>query len=420
VHEWSARVGVATVDHLMSNRGKPNRSKLEAETTSTADTLSARAAVRFDVASRVLLEAGTDFLDLDRDALRERRTPASGDTAYDHIWPDVSQADVGLFAELTTTPREDVRLRVGLRADRVSSRARGIDDPSLQGRTIGEQWQRFYGPAAGDADRDESLVSGNLQVEWDRSLAFRWFAGIGSTSRAASVTERFFAFAPAPGGYLVGNPLLEAERKSEVVVGGQLRRERVRCALSVFYNDFGNYIYESTVSVEDVDGDTAPDRVRGFENVEATLYGGELTLAVVASSRWKLPISVAWVHAENDTAHRPLPEIPPLEATVACRAEIAGRCPGWIEIGARVVDRQDRVDRAFPEDETAGFSVFHLRGRFQVTRVLTLYAGVENLLDREYHEHLAREALLPVGGLDAGDEIPQPGRSAYLTARATF
>ncbi|MGD8396981.1 MAG: hypothetical protein PVF43_16045 [Candidatus Eiseniibacteriota bacterium] len=43
--------------------------------------------------------------------------------------------------------------------------------------------------------------------------------------------------------------------------------------------------------------------------------------------------------------------------------------------------------------------------------------GVENLLDRRYHEHLTHEALLPVGDLAAGDEIPAPGRAIWVDVR---
>jgi outer membrane receptor protein involved in Fe transport len=50
-------------------------------------------------------------------------------------------------------------------------------------------------------------------------------------------------------------------------------------------------------------------------------------------------------------------------------------------------------------------------------RGIELRVGVENLLDKEYHDHLTREAIMPVGDLGAGDEIPQPGRSIVVGVR---
>lgn len=416
----SARIGAAAVDHRMSNRGKPNRPLLEAETDSSADTLSARLAVRLALSPRLRLEIGGDHVSLDRDALRERHLVASGMTSLDHIWPDVGQTDTGLFAELRAKMERGLALRAGLRVDRVRSEALAADDPSLQGMTVREQWVAFYGPGAGTPNRDETLVSGNLQLERNGSGATSWFAGVGLATRAASVTERFFAFAPAPGGYLVGNPALDAEAKREVVLGGRLRRAAVRGALSVFLNDFDDYIHRYTAAMIDVNGDAIIDRVRGFENVDARLYGGELSLVLALSDRWSVPLSLCWVHAGHGGDDRPLPEIPPLEATLAARARLPGRFEGWVEVGGRFVDRQHRVDFEFPEDETPGFGVFHLRARSQATRSFAVEIGVENLFDTDYHEHLTREALLAVGGLEAGGEIPQSGRSAYVTTRATF
>ena len=49
-----------------------------------------------------------------------------------------------------------------------------------------------------------------------------------------------------------------------------------------------------------------------------------------------------------------------------------------------------------------------------------LTVTVENLFDRTYHEHLTREAYLPVGDLAAGDEVPEPGLGATLTLAARF
>jgi outer membrane receptor protein involved in Fe transport len=51
---------------------------------------------------------------------------------------------------------------------------------------------------------------------------------------------------------------------------------------------------------------------------------------------------------------------------------------------------------------------------------LRIEAGIENLLNRLYHEHLTREALMPVGDLAAGDEIPESGRWAYIQLRMTW
>jgi iron complex outermembrane receptor protein len=120
------------------------------------------------------------------------------------------------------------------------------------------------------------------------------------------------------------------------------------------------------------------------------------------------------VRGEDEERGVPLPEIPPLELRLALSRSFGGRVSGRVELGGRYVARAERIDPDFPESETPGFTVWHLRARFGLTRALSLAAGVENLLDRQYVEHLTREAAGNVPGLDPGQEIPQPGR--YLTA----
>jgi iron complex outermembrane receptor protein len=415
--EMELRWGYAGVSHVMSNRGKPNRAQKQAETESDADTWSAGVTARLAVSDRSVLELGMDYTDLERDALREVHVLASGATMYDHLWPDVSQDDVGVFAEHRTHLADGWKLRVGARYDAVSSAAAAADDPGLGGNTIRENYVLFYGPRAAVTDRDEDLISGNVLAV--RSFGPRWemHGGVGLVSRAAGMTERYFSFAPAPNGYVVGNPALDAEHKREIGAGIRYAGRRADLALNAYYHDVADFIHSTVLDHYDVNDDGRIDVIRGFENVDATLFGTEASAQVRIGSRWTVPLAAAFVRGENETASEPLPEIPPFEGRAAARYGFHGRLPGWVELGGRFVDAQDRIDPAFGEDETPGFAVWHLRSRLDVGHGLALQIGVENLLDKEYHEHLTREALMPVGDLGPGDEIPQPGRSLVVAVR---
>jgi iron complex outermembrane receptor protein len=363
---------------------------LEAETASNADTWSAGMAAHLTTSTNSMLEVGIDYIDLERDALRERRMVTSGMTFYDHLWPDVSQEDVGAFAEIRTSAPRNWKLRFGLRYDAVSSAAASADDPGLGGRTVRENYERFYGAGAGVTDRDEGLVSG----------------------------KRYFSFAPAPNGYVVGNPALDAEGKREIGVGTRYAGERVDLELSVYYHDVADYIHSIVLDRIDVNGDGAPDLIRGFRNVDATLYGAETSVQIRVDPQWSVPTALAYVRGENDTEGKPLPEIPALEGRAAVRCDFTKPGPGWVELGGRFIDRQYRIDAAFGEDKTPGYAVWHLRSRLDVGHGIELRVGVENLLDKEYNEHLTREAInVPPGDLAAGDEIPQPGRSFVVAVR---
>ena len=76
-----------------------------------------------------------------------------------------------------------------------------------------------------------------------------------------------------------------------------------------------------------------------------------------------------------------------------------------VEFSARIVDNQDRVASSLLEKETPGFTTYDLRGYWQATDRLLLIAGVENLTDKHYREHL---------DLRTGYGVYQPGRSFYF------
>ncbi len=412
--------GYATIDHQMNNTGKPNRGMLEAESATDSTTFSGLVRTDLELTTNSILALGADYYDLARDGVRERYMVASGQTFYDRIWPDTSQDDLGGFAELNMRLASSWMLRAGARLDRVESDARAVDDPSLQGRTVRENYIRFYGVEAGEVAKTETLPSANLVLQWEPLEGLEAHAGVGLATRAAGMTERYFAFAPAPGGFLLGNPTLDAERKVEFDLGASWRKDRCMFFVSLFNHCIRDYILQTSIDSQDVNGDGTEDLIRGFVNTNARLHGAEAGAVHGRLEHWSFPWSVAWVQATDRESGRPLPEIPPLEGRAAARADYGKRFPWWAELGGRFVDRQTRVDVTFPENETPGFAVWHLRGGVQLTGWLQLHAGIENLFDKEYHEHLTREAAMPVGGLMAGDEIPAPGRGFYVSLRGTF
>lgn len=396
----------AWIDHRMSNANKPNRGMLEATTDSESDSLGGRI-----LAKRTLAEASTITLGVDghiakRDALRERLMKRTGMRFEDRLWPDVKQEQAGLFLETTHQLRDDLSLRTGVRGDLVSTEAQAMTDRQRM------QFASFNGNDADNGSSDHETLSGNLVLEGTLSDRVSWDAGIGRSVRAPGMTELYFSFAPAPGGFQLGNPGLDPEVKHEIDLGLTLQNEHHFLRLSVFAAHVEDYILQTRIGQRDVNGDGSPDNIRGFRNTDAEFFGGELE---GESNMGALVFrgDVAYVQGRNTDEGRDLPEIPPLGGNLSLELPATEGRSWSVETGMRFALRQDRIDQTFPEDETAGFVVFHLAGGIQVTDRIHLKVGVENLFDREYNEHLTREAFLPVGDLAAGDEIPNAGRSGY-------
>lgn len=412
--------GFSTIDHFMGNAYKVSRALQDA--TTDADTRTQAVHLVGDLAPGHGLEltTGLDFNRLGRDATRTRIILASGDTYLDRLWPDAVQATVGGHAHLRQSLNPTLHLEIGGRVDLTDSKARAADEPSLGGLSVREQYVRFNGAEAADTDRSETLAAVDLSLEKTWAAGSRAFLRTALSSRAAGVTERYYAFGPAPGGYLIGNPTLAAEKKLEAETGLRLGEGPLVAQANLFYARVGDYILPSVVLRGDVNGDGISDTVKGFTNVDARLYGGELGVEFRPSGRLRLPVTLAYVRGRNTSEDRDLPEIPSLTLTAEAQLLACPRTSTWLTFGALAASDQEKIDPLFPENRTPGHTVFHVALDTRPVAGLRVRLGVENLFDRLYHDHLTRPALLPAGDLAAGQEIPAPGRDVRLSARWQF
>lgn len=112
----------------------------------------------------------------------------------------------------------------------------------------------------------------------------------------------------------------------------------------------------------------------------------------------------------------PLPQIPPLEGRLGFRIHGSSETPRWqLEVSARMVAGQNSVASSLGELPTPGFTTFDIRGYWQATERLLLTAGVENVGDKLYREHLD-----PIAGNLIGYPFYRPGTNFYFTSQFTY
>ena len=93
----------------------------------------------------------------------------------------------------------------------------------------------------------------------------------------------------------------------------------------------------------------------------------------------------------------------------------------------RLVAQQDRIDRNAGNvvgkdfDKSAGFGVFSLNGAYRINKNLKVSAGVDNLLDKNYSEHLNMAGNAGYG-YPANDPTPinEPGRTLWTKVDVSF
>ncbi len=107
----------------------------------------------------------------------------------------------------------------------------------------------------------------------------------------------------------------------------------------------------------------------------------------------KLTGTLAYTRGRNETDAAPLAQMPPLEARLGLEFSRADgprvRCCAAVAAQDRYVVNQGNI---VGQDlgPTAGFTVLSLNGGWRPRTGVLLTAGVDNLFDRAYAEHLSR------------------------------
>lgn len=155
-------------------------------------------------------------------------------------------------------------------------------------------------------------------------------------------------------------------------------------------------------------------------DVSSTIPNGQATTIDSKHPQILSPDPVPFALGQDDIVeiaqkHEPLPSINPLEARLGFRLHEPVENPRYsVEFAARIVTAQDRVASSLFETATPGFTLFDVRSYWKVTDKLLLIAGVENLTDKQYREHLDFRDFLE------GLEVRRPGRSWYSAVELRY
>ena len=90
---------------------------------------------------------------------------------------------------------------------------------------------------------------------------------------------------------------------------------------SIYINDISDYI--TTYRASDGTYDNTVNDARVYKNVDATIWGYELSIQKNLSSNVKGKINLNYTHGDDDTQNRPLPQIMPLAGDISLEYETA-------------------------------------------------------------------------------------------------
>jgi len=313
---------------------------------------------------------------------------------------DAKFANTGLFSELDWDLGEGRHVVGGVRFDdwRADDR-RDVIQIGMMGMTVSN-------PTA-DESRNETLASGFLRYEWQLTdLDSSVMAGIGYVERFPDYWE---LFGVSEGESSVSAFAVEPEKTTQIDIGLLHNGERLSASVNLFANEIDDYILTQN------DWQKGMRRARVSRNIDARTWGAEVSVAYAITANIQLDQSFAWVRGDNRTDDRALAQQPPLESRTALNATY-----GDLSVGVlmRLVDDQDRYalnqGNIVGQDlgPTEGFAIFSVNGAWKLNDQISMLAGVDNLTDQTYAEHISRGGAM-VPGYIPSERVNEPGRTLW-------
>lgn len=209
---------------------------------------------------------------------------------------------------------------------------------------------------------------------------------------------------------------------SAELVGSQLdtgliyRASRLELSLAAFYNQIDDYILVQSAYPKGM------RLISVTRNVDATTFGAEADAAYALGDGWNLTAALAYTRGDNATDNVPLAQLPPLEARLGIAYErgawSVGSLARWVADQERFALNQGNI---VGQDlgRSDGFTTLAINAAWRPMRGVLLSAGIDNLFDRLYAEHLSRGGAM-LAGYTQTTRVNEPGRTLWLRMSGDF
>ncbi|MCF3648911.1 TonB-dependent copper receptor [Synoicihabitans lomoniglobus] len=315
----------------------------------------------------------------------------------------------GVFLESSYSFSDDTRAFAGARADRWSATdKRATVSLGMMGGTV-------VNPTA-DLQRTSTLPGAFARVEHDLAQGSTVYLGLGHTQRFPDYWELISAESlTSASGFIT-----DVEKTTQLDAGWLRQRGPIDLSVSTFVSRIDDYILiESDVAKPraTMGGMMMATRAATVaRNIDAATVGGELGLGYRIGEHLRFDGSLAYVRGDNVTEDLPLAQLPPLEARLGFTYSRAIWSVGALWRGAaaqhRIAVNQGNI---VGQDigPSPAFEVVSINASWAPTTAVRLSAGIDNLFDTAYAEHISR-AGAAVAGFAQTTRVNEPGRFIWF------
>ena len=259
-------------------------------------------------------------------------------------------------------------------------------------------------------DNDYNSLSANLLSTFNINEQNKVFFGFGQASRVPDARELYFL----KSGNVVGTPTLDQTTNQEVDLGYELNNEIMRVKIKTFYSKLNNYIYiKKGVAAN------------AFENIDATVYGAELSASVYATDDLSIDMGASYKVGKKDNAlagqtDKDLADIAPLRGNIALNYEYMRNSLATFEIKAS--DKWDTIDSDNGEQKLDGWTTFNFKVKHAVNKHFDFTIGVDNISDETYaSSNTYADLTLVTSGITSETMLlNNPGRYFYTNLDFKF
>ena len=251
---------------------------------------------------------------------------------------------------------------------------------------------------------DDVSWSANLGPIYSLTKNYDITINVSRSFRSPSLEERY-QYIDLGSSIRVGNPDLKPEKGMFGDLGFRVWRDNITFSGNIFYNSFEDLVTEIPGVY---DGRTAFIKT----NVgQARLYGYEFEFMYNFFKSFVAYGSLSYVRGEDTENKVNLPLIPPLNGKIGIKFSVQNYVN--FDLNTALFNKQDYT--ASGELNTPGYAVFNagissipIKYKFFACQ---LFAGVENILDKDYRNHLSS---------NRGLIVEEPGRNFYAKLKLDF
>lgn len=398
----SGNLNYSQVEHVMDNFSLRPKAMMKMVVPTTSDTLTGRLMAEYELGPNQFT-GGINLLENQRSAT-QISSPSANPKQLAFMWPDVTQRQVGFFAEVEHSLGANRRVSTGIRADYFESKADLAKSKPVDGMMPAAIYNTTYG-ITGDLDRDQWLTGAFMRFEQDLGQWQRAFVSLSRSQRMGDATEMYMAR-----GNWVGNPDLKPETSHQADLGLLGQSQAFDYSAVVFSNQVTDYIYRDVKAGKST-----------YRNIKAALYGLELDSTLRYAGNWETRGQLNLLRGDNRSDGGSLAQITPYQGQVSQH---------WInaqwEVATtfRLAEKANRLNADANEKATAGYGLVDLSLAWKPTEQLSVSTGINNVLDKNYANFLNRNAAgsdpLNMGASAWKDTLTEPGRSFWVSGNFNF